>query len=258
VANFILSAFQLIATRQASIDADSFNFNPLLVDPEDETDPRVVFATTAFVTLTDELSELLLNNYLSTGENRTRSIANQLNDKRDIILLNTQTLTSQITSVQNAGANAETLMASTLSAVAAFKSTAKIDIDNYIPVFVSLVVSGAAKADVILNTGLPCVSIGRDVRAIEQSVCSVLLLGIDAVWFSYFFISLVGLVSLPVFFIAAKRFGPKPKNRALDWRGFPVVIRNKINGIQVKASLNYLVTDDADNANDDDKEGGYS
>jgi uncharacterized membrane protein (DUF485 family) len=35
--------------------------------------------------------------------------------------------------------------------------------------------------------------------------------------FSYFFIALVGLISFPIYFIAARRFGPQPKKMAVVW-----------------------------------------
>lgn len=225
VSTLISNLVDLVVTRQASVDVSSFDFTPALVVPANGADPRSIFAVEEFITLTNELNQLISMFYTSVSP---ASIVMQLNEKREIILKNTQSLTSRIADIKLRAVSAEALMTTTLSSVTIFKTTARAKVDAYIPLFIErVVIEGGKKADLVLQAGLPCKKIGQDVRAIEQSVCSVLLLGVDAVWFSYFFISLVGLISLPVFFIAVKRFGPRPKkNHQSQWTLPQVIARN--------------------------------
>lgn len=153
------------------------------------------------------LNERLLIYLNDTFErSNSTSLVNQFSDLGRQIANGTTNLSLRISQLEESIQKVSELSDAANRTAALLQTDGKALANIKIQEMKQVIIGVGAAFDKLIRDGTSCKDIAIDAKAIQNSVCHVVMGGLDSVWFAYFFTALSGIFSIPVFLLAIKTF----------------------------------------------------
>lgn len=199
IANYLTNLISYTNSERSNFATNYFTYSPVLTGAAQTA--RVNAIAQIYTTSTD----YILGNYsIYLDPNNPSSTLSRFLAARDNLLSQLVSLNSTSTALSKNASILNVQYRDTANAAQRFSNLTNANITGSIPLFKMSAIRAGNTSQNALENSMTCSSVAEEVYAMQESICSVSMIGLDSVWLALLVICITGFMAIPVYGYACK------------------------------------------------------